>query len=72
MTFSIQWNYGQSSESFTRQAIDKINQIHGCDPLHIFPAIPVSAAVEMGKLWMNKGDMPLIVYDYNKFFVCID
>jgi hypothetical protein len=34
--------------------------------------MPVSAAVEMGKLWMNKADMPLIVYDYNKFIVCID
>lgn len=55
-----------------RHAIDKIKQIHGCEPLPIFPAMPVSVVVEMGKLWMNKADMPLIVYDYNKFFACID
>lgn len=34
-------------------------------PLHIFPAMPVSAAVELGRRWMPKADMPLIIYDEN-------
>jgi hypothetical protein len=49
----------------TRYTIDKIKQVHGCTLLHIFPAMPVAAAVEFGRLWMPKADMPLIIYDYN-------
>jgi len=33
--------------------------------LHIFPAMPVSAAIELGRIWMSKADMPLIIYDEN-------
>jgi hypothetical protein len=49
----------------TRYVIDQIKQTHNCNPLHIFPAMPVSAAVETGKLWLSKADMPLIIYDKN-------
>lgn len=34
-------------------------------PLHVFPAMPVSAAIEMGMRWMPKADMPLVIYDQN-------
>ena len=34
--------------------------------LHIFPAMPVSASIELGRLWMPKADMRLIIYDQNK------
>ncbi|MFC2087084.1 SAVED domain-containing protein [Bacteroidota bacterium] len=34
--------------------------------LHIFPAMPVSAAIEFGRTWMPKADMNLIIYDQNK------
>jgi len=34
-------------------------------PLHIFPAMPVSAAIELGRVWMPKADMPLVIYDEN-------
>lgn len=35
-------------------------------PLHIFPAMPIAAAIELGRFWMPKADMPLIIYDENK------
>ncbi len=45
-------------------------------PLHIFPAMPVATAIELGKVWMPKADMPLIIYDENTinsgFFKAID
>jgi len=49
-----------------RHAFDKIKSHHGCIELHIFPAMPVSASVELGRVWMPKADMPLVIYDENK------
>jgi hypothetical protein len=34
--------------------------------INIFPAIPVSAAVEVGRVWMPKADLPLVVFDQNR------
>jgi hypothetical protein len=34
--------------------------------IHVFPAVPVSAAVEIGRTWMPKADLPLEVYDENR------
>lgn len=31
--------------------------------INIFPAIPASAAVEVGRVWMPKADLPLTIYD---------
>ena len=28
--------------------------------LHVFPAMPVAAAVETGRVWMPKADLPLL------------
>lgn len=33
---------------------------------HLFPAIPVSAAVELSRAWMPKADFPLVIYDQNR------
>lgn len=49
-----------------RNVFDKIKAHHGCTELHIFPAMPVSASVELGRVWMPKVDMPMIIYDANK------
>jgi hypothetical protein len=44
----------------------QIAEKHGNDvPLCIFPAMPVAAAVELGRIRMPKADMPWVVYDYN-------
>lgn len=48
-----------------RHAIEAIKKIHNCSPLHIFPAMPVSASIEMGRLWLPKADMPFVIYDKN-------
>jgi len=34
-------------------------------PLQIFPAMPVAAAVELGRVRMSKADMPWVIYDHN-------
>ncbi|WKN42907.1 SAVED domain-containing protein [Tunicatimonas pelagia] len=34
-------------------------------PLHIFPAMPIATAVELGRIWMPKADIPLHIYDEN-------
>jgi hypothetical protein len=40
--------------------------VYPCFSLHIFPALPVSAAVDVGRVWMPKADLPLIIYDQNR------
>lgn len=34
-------------------------------PIHIFPAMPIAKAIEFGRVWMPKADMPLYLYDEN-------
>jgi SMODS-associated and fused to various effectors sensor domain len=47
-----------------RSLLDKIKARHGQNTvLHVFPAMPVSAAVELGRIRMPKADMPWTVYD---------
>lgn len=36
------------------------------DVINILPAMPVSAAVEVGRAWMPKADLPLEVWDENQ------
>lgn len=50
-----------------RVLLDCIKARHGQDAvLHVFPAVPVSVAVEIGRVWMPKADMPLCIYDQNR------
>lgn len=47
-----------------RQLFDDIKAIHGQTALlHVFPAMPVSLAVELGRARSPKADMPWRVYD---------
>lgn len=49
-----------------RGTYDRIKAVHGENAvIHVFPAIPVSAAIETGRVWMPKADLPLLVYDQN-------
>ena len=34
--------------------------------LHVFPALPASLAVEVGRVWMPKSDLPLRLYVNNR------
>lgn len=49
-----------------RKLMVDIKKRHGNDaPLHIFPVMPVSCAIELGRIRMPKADMPWIVYDHD-------
>lgn len=47
-----------------RQLMDEIKYTHGQNAeLHVFPAVPVAIAMEMGRVRMPKADLPLHIYD---------
>jgi hypothetical protein len=50
-----------------RRLYDRIKARHGEGALlHVFPALPASLAVEVGRAWMPKSDLPLRLYDNNR------
>ena len=47
-----------------RKLMDEIKYVHGQNAeLHLFPAVPVAVALEMGRVRMPKADLSLHVYD---------
>jgi len=47
-----------------RKLLNHIKTKHGESAvIHLFPAVPVSIAIEIGRVRMPKADMPLIIYD---------
>lgn len=60
-----------------RKLFDEIKFEYGSKTtLHIFPAMPIAISIELGRYWMPKADMPLVIYDENKlnegFFKAIE
>ncbi|WP_376743889.1 SAVED domain-containing protein [Ensifer canadensis] len=50
-----------------RLLFDRIKSVHGEGAtINVFPALPVSAAVEVGRVWMPKADLPLNIFDQNR------
>lgn len=50
-----------------RALFDEIKSAHGEHTMiNVFPAMPVSAAVDVGRVWMPKADLPLVVFDQNR------
>jgi len=50
-----------------RLLFDKMKAFHGVNKIiNLFPAIPVSIAIEFGRVWMPKADLPLVIYDRNR------
>lgn len=50
-----------------RTLLNRIKAKHGENSvLHIFPAVPVSIAVEIGRVWQPKADLPMVIYDQNR------
>lgn len=50
-----------------RHLYNRIKAQHGERTLlHVFPAIPASLAVEVGRVWMPKSDLPLRLYDNHR------
>ena len=54
-------------EDQMRSLFDRIKAEHGEDAiLHVFPAMPASLAVELGRVWMPKSDLAMTIYDNNR------
>lgn len=50
-----------------RRTFDRIKAQYGESvEIHLFPAVPVSAAVEVGRVWMPRSDLPLVIYDNDR------
>ncbi len=50
-----------------RALLDQIKATHGeQSTLHVFPAMPVSLAVDFGRVINTKADMRMMIYDENK------
>lgn len=50
-----------------RKLLDDIKLAHGRGTIiNLFPAIPISVAIEVGRVWMPKADLPIMVYDRNR------
>lgn len=60
----------QQTEDFRRclrRTLDSIKTAHGqASELHVFPAMPVSLAVEVGRVRMPKADLPMVIYDEDR------
>ncbi len=53
--------------SALRKLYNDIKARHGEDAvINLFPALPVSLAVETGRVWMPKADLPLRIYDQTR------
>lgn len=48
-----------------RELLGEIEQAHPANPIHIFPAMPASCAVEFGRIRMPKVSAPWLIYDGN-------
>jgi len=54
-------------QNVLRTTLDKIKVTHDqAKEIHLFPAMPVAAAVATGKIRFPKADLPFIIWDENK------
>ena len=59
-------NQLQSFRQQFRQLLDRIKAKHGEEAeIHIFPAVPMAVAVEMGRVRQPKADLSYVIYDQN-------
>lgn len=50
-----------------RVLMNNLKQAHGKNCIiNLFPAIPTSIAIEVGRCWMPKADLPITIYDRNR------
>ncbi len=47
--------------------LNGIKAVHGENSIvNVFPVLPNSAAVEVGRIWMPKADLPMMIWDQNR------
>lgn len=50
-----------------RRILNHIEEVHGKDcKIHLFPAVPVSAAIEIGRVLIPTKDSEIQIYEWNK------
>ena len=50
-----------------RSVLSSIKDHHGPNvSVCLFPAVPVSIAVEIGRVWMPKADLPVRIFDESR------
>lgn len=50
-----------------RQLLDDIKNFHGeSAEIHVFPIVPAAIAVDIGRVWQSKADLPMVIYDQNR------
>lgn len=50
-----------------RTLLNRIKAAHGeQSTIHLFPAVPVSVAVEIGRMRQPKADLPFLIYEQNR------
>lgn len=50
-----------------RRLLDRMKALHGEEAvINVFPALPNSAAIEVGRVRMPKADLPMHIYDQNR------
>src|SRR6185437_2727623 len=50
-----------------RRAWDRSKVLHGQSAtIHVFPAMPVALAIELGRIRMPKADIPFAIYDEDR------
>lgn len=47
-----------------RRVFQELKRIYPTSTLHVHMAMPNSCAIEFGRVWMPKADLPLILFDY--------
>ena len=47
-----------------RRLFDEIKAVQTkSTQIHVFPAMPPACAIEVGRVWMPKADLPMVIYD---------
>lgn len=50
-----------------KEVFRNLKRVHGQNAiLHIFPAMPISLAIQLGRVWMPKADLSMKIFDQNR------
>lgn len=56
------YDFGRTVET----VLDDISKVAGVQSLDVYMSVPVSCAIEFGRVWMQKANVSLNIYDYDR------
>jgi hypothetical protein len=59
---SMLYDFGRKVEL----ALDTISKECAGMPIELYLSVPVACAIEFGRVWMQKANSPLKIYDFDK------